>query len=299
MDDPEPGPSSMTLSIPSKACYICQKSGGDLVQQPQAASFELFIQSVNSRALYGDQQGITVKDRLGDATADVLVRNQVTWHRDCYKDLTHKVHIQRLKNRYEEALKVGEAPKQGTKGRPQARTHIATPRPDEDTTSLVRYTRSQSKAYDKNACFFCDGKSEKGQLHQISAFNTGDQLRKAVESSNNEQWKVNLSAALDPKDTCTIDIKYHLPCWVKHVQRSHQDIQTKLEKDKTISKVSSDIEFYYLMNTLLKSGAILDIADVQEAYKDIITVNGAEDSEISRRNLKRKLVDNVADIELC
>ena len=54
--------------------------------------------------------------------------------------------------------------------------------------------------------FFCDGKSEKRQLHQISAFNTGDQLRKVVESSNNEQWKVNLSAAVDPKDARAIDI---------------------------------------------------------------------------------------------
>ena len=149
------------------------------------------------------------------------MKNQVTWHKDCYKDVIHKVHIERLKNRYEEALRVGEAPKQGTKGRPLAKTHVTSP-PDEDSGSLIRYTRSQSKPYDKNTCFFCDGKSEKGQLHQISTFNAGDQLRKVVESSNNEQWKVNLSAALNPKDAHAIDIKYHLPCWVKHVQRSHQ-----------------------------------------------------------------------------
>ena len=131
--------------------------------------------------------------------------------------------------------------------------------------------------------FFCDGKSEKGQLHQISAFNTGDQLRKVVESSNNEQWKVNLSAAVDPKDARAIDIKYHLPCWVKHVQRSHQDSQAELEEDKAISIVSADIKFYYFMNTLLNSGAILNIADVHQAYKDIFIANGAEDPAITVR----------------
>jgi len=74
---------------------------------------------------------------------------------------------------------------------------------------------------------------------------------------------------VDPKDARAIDIKYHLPCWVKHVQRSHQDSQAELEEDKSISIVSADIEFYYFMNTLLNSGAILNIADVQQAYEDI------------------------------
>ena len=66
-----------------------------------------------------------------------------------------------------------------------------------------------------------------------------------------------------------------------------------------ISKVSADIEFYYFMNTLLKSGTILDITDVQQAYKDIVIANDAKYPEISRRNMKRKLVDNVPDIEFC
>ena len=171
MGDPEPGPSSTTLPVPSTSCYICQNPGGNLVQQPQISSFELFIQSVTSRALYGDQQAITVKGRLGDATADVLMRNHVKWHRDCYKDMTHKVHIERLKSRYEEALRVGEAPKQGIKGRPMARTHTASP-PDDDTDSLVRYTRSQSKAYDTNACFFSVTANLKKDNYTKSAHST-------------------------------------------------------------------------------------------------------------------------------
>jgi len=86
---------------------------------------------------------------------------------------------------------------------------------------------------------------------------------------------------------------------VKHVQRSHQYSQAELEEDKAISIVSADIEFYYFMNTLLKSGEILDTADVQQAYEDIVIANGAENPAISRRNMKRKLVDNVPDIEFC
>ena len=80
---------------------------------------------------------------------------------------------------------------------------------------------------------------------------------------------------------------------------SHQYSQVELEEDKAISIVSADIEFYYFMNTLLKSGEILDTADVQQAYEDIVIANGAENPAISRRNMKRKLVDNVPDIEFC
>jgi len=48
---------------------------------------------------------------------------------------------------------------------------------------------------------------------------------------------------------------------------SHQYSQVELEEDKAISIVSADIEFYYFMNTLLKSGEILDIADVHKHTK--------------------------------
>lgn len=71
-----------------------------------------------------------------------------------------------------------------------------------------------------------------------------------------------------------------------------------MEGDDVISEVSADIEFYHLMNTLLKSGEILDIADVQDAYHNILNVNGLN-TAISRRSVKRNLVENVADVEFC
>ena len=91
-----------------------------------------YLYSVTPRALYGDPQGITTRGRLGDATADILMTNQIQWHRDCYKDMTHKVHIERLKRQYQEALRIGEAPKEATKSRPIARAHLASP-PNEDS----------------------------------------------------------------------------------------------------------------------------------------------------------------------
>jgi len=113
-----------------KICYICQESTGILVQQPQHDSYERFLQSVKSRALYGDHKYISISDRLGDTTINELIKNQVTWHRECYSTAVHKVHIERQKHRYENALKAGDAPKPAKVGRPVDR-QVITPQPDE------------------------------------------------------------------------------------------------------------------------------------------------------------------------
>ena len=69
------------LSIQKPAAYP-KKTGGNLVQKPRAASFEHLIQSITSKVCYGEQQSITLKSRLGNATADDMMRNNVKWHRD-------------------------------------------------------------------------------------------------------------------------------------------------------------------------------------------------------------------------
>jgi len=305
MDESSPSPSSSSTKASScttslaglNICCIC-KASGKLVKHPRPESYQLFIQSVNTRSLYGDNKYISIQEELGDVTANELSQKGVTWHLECYKIAVHKIHIERLKNRYEAALEAGEVPKPTKVGRPE-RTNLKTqPPPHENPSSTERYMRSGAKQYNKNNCFFCNGSSEKGALHQISEFNTGEQLRKAVEYSNNQQWKVNLSAAIDPNDAHAIDIKYHLYCWVKHVQRT-QVQQERADDEAVITKVSADIEFFYLMSSLLKSGSILDMGEVEAAYQNVLRVNGSNDTHISRRSLKRKLVENIDDVEFC
>jgi hypothetical protein len=46
-------------------------------------------------------------------------------------------------------------------------------------------------------------------IHEVSTFNAAEQLRNVVGESNNETWRVNLSANISANDACAIDIKYH------------------------------------------------------------------------------------------
>ena len=57
-----------------------------------------------------------------------------------------------------------------------------------------------------------------------SCTKSGKQLRDVVENGKNEQWKVIPCAALDPNDAHDIDIKYHLKCWLNHVQRANSEV---------------------------------------------------------------------------
>ena len=105
---------------------------------------------MNTRSLYGDNKYISIQEELGDVTANELSQKGVTWHLECYKIAVHKIHIERLKNRYEAALEAGEVPKPTKVGRPE-RTNLKTqPPPHENPSSTERYMRSGAKQYNKN-----------------------------------------------------------------------------------------------------------------------------------------------------
>ena len=144
--------------------------------------------------------------------------------------------------------------------------------------------------FDKERYFFCQSSETKG-LHQISSFNAGKQLKEAVEASNNQQWQVQLSATLNPYDAHAYDFKYHLPCWVRHVQRSqssknYEDPSETQNPGSQESCITAEIEFFSLLEDLISSGNILDMDAVHNIYHTLLKLHNAEKEVESRRQLK-------------
>lgn len=279
-------------------CLKCCSSEGTLVESPKLASYENFISCAVERAEYGDSNYFPVSRRLQGVTAEELQNIGCSWHRECYSTTVHKLNLIRLKARFQKAAKTGAMP--DTKaGRPSTSTKPSTAMEQ----SNIRLTRSGSTPYDKNSCFFCEKEIEKEPLHQFSELKTGNKLRLAVEASDNPRWKVNLSAALNPDDALSIDIKYHLPCYVKYVQRSTkrpQEIQDSNPFKENEAILLADIEFYHLIQSLIDSGAILDMMEVQKCYNQLLLAHGVhKETVIARRKVKQKLQDNVHGIEFC
>ncbi len=151
--------------------------------------------------------------------------------------------------------------------------------------------------FQKQLCFFCQMDIPGRDIHEISTFNAGEQLRQAVEASGNAKWKVHLSAAISAADARAIDVKYHLVCWVNHVQRApKKEMADNSGKDTSIGIVASDVEFISLVRGLLNQGSVLSMADLRSTYTAILQTNDIQ-STSADRNMKAKVISHIENLQ--
>ena len=158
--------------------------------------------------------------------------------------------------------------------------------------------RSAAIPFNAELCFFSQ-EIRKDKVHEVSSFNAGKQLQKAVDESSNQKWKVQLSTAISTNDARAIDVKYHLSCWVQNVQRvkkkGFKNIHHTLE-EANVSIVASDIEFVCLVCTLLQDGKVLNIMDLKSVYSRILRANDVPDIELSTHDIKEKITSHIDDV---
>ena len=123
--------------------------------------------------------------RLGDSFAETIASQGATWHRICQEDSCHPSRHRRAKIRYEQLLA-------------QRKQSQSAPIP---LPSATNFKRSQSKPYDSNVCFFCEKKgSKRHPLSKVETDRASWHLHSAIEMSNNDNFHVKLSTAINPKD---------------------------------------------------------------------------------------------------
>ena len=127
----------------------------------------------------------------------------------------------------------------------------------------------------------------------------GKKIYDAVQISNNDEWKVRLQLAISPNDAhaITLDVKYHLPCYVKHVQ--HQPQQEPLNShqvDQNQKTILANIEFINVIKNILHPGNIVSMNDA--TYNGIRRIHGVVEEEMmSNRHTKKMIkthLENVA-----
>lgn len=275
-------------------CIQCQKlDTTDLVTQPSLNSYIKFLDYINKREQYGDVDYQLIRRRLENFTAADLQTRNAKWHRKCYQSTCHSGHLARAKSRYEKVCKQDASVPfhKGVEHQPSGSTSTS-------TESESRFTRSATKPFNASLCFFCQ-EDKKATLHEVSTFNVGEKLKKIVEESSNQKWKVQLSSAIDTSDARAIDVKYHLPCWVKNVQRASKksDEDTgQILQEKKISIVAADTEFISLVSALLRTGKVLNITDLKSSYSEILESNGVYDIHPSTQGLKEKITSQISDV---
>ena len=140
-------------------------------------------------------------------------------------------------------------------------------RPMKETCSHVEqgaFLRSETEPYDPTKCFFCQQETETEPFN-VRIDNAGDNIRHAVNNSNNDMLKVRLSTAIANNDGHAIDMKYHKPCWTKHVLNKQSE--KKITKQHPPPKqVVALVELFHIVENETSNKEYLAMDKIEEAY---------------------------------
>ena len=273
-------------------CIKCQKVTSEDLVEPKINSYETFLTCIRKRAEYLNQDYPQILSRIGQhATVDDLVAYNARWHRSCYQSATHLRNVTAAQDAYASSLQTGAKRKVG---RPQVDRKVE-PKAKKGKNLFLR---SSGQKLERDKCFFCDENDDDAKLHQVSNVrssdaktSTGKQIYQAVMNGNNAAWKVKIQA-LDNEDLLSIDLKYHLKCYVKEVQRAKFPAA---EEEMTYS--AADIEFFTLLESLLQDNSSRHkMSDLTTIYSNIQKKHGIEHPGCSEFVLKGRIQRKMNDV---
>ena len=268
-------------------CIICQQqTNEELVKKPRA--YKSVVHFISERADLGDGDYPEIKRRLNNLTDESLKSNNASWHRTCYVKTCSKEKCKRAETKFEEQVSLRANP-----------TLKDTSQPLNPVSSTNVFTRSKSKPYNSDVCFFCDGEGKRNNpLFRIRTDKAGKNLHEAIKKSNNNELLVKLNTAIDPKDAHAIDIQYHNKCYSLHVTNVLRKQATDVPKEEKVKcEMAADIEFLSLVQEALRDDEIIPMENLHGAYENIRKANCVPKYECHRRKVKKLLQDEIEDIE--
>ena len=162
------------------------------------------------------------------------------------------------------------------------------------TEDAKPYTRCNTQPFKKNLCFFCQIDIFDVPLREVLCMETGLKIQEAVQKGGNAEFKVRLNTAINTTDANAVDIKYHLACYVKHVQRAKasSDNEPGNGSNKETLIKSAELELLAAVDVQIRSGAILTTEDIEDAYHALLEEYGIQE-KTGRRFNRRYLKDMV------
>ena len=277
-DMDEPPEKRARVQTNFKLCIKCQTNIEDHIrQQPKDTSYEKFIAVVQLRATFGEQEFISIRDRLGNITVQQLKDDEAVWHSKCYSDATNQTNVKRAQIRHEKAIKSQDASLlKRRKGRPSLQHDPCQTHDEPHSSSSVAFTRSHKSLFSKLECFFCQGERT-AKLHICRTANVGSQIADIVKHSDNKTWKVNYAELLNQSDALSRDIMYHKICMTeqwKSCHTAHPNISSRsAENDNppTLNFIAAEIQFYSQLQDRLQAGEIISIDEVAQDYESIMS----------------------------
>ena len=160
-------------------------------------------------------------------------------------------------------------------------------------------TRSKTSPYNKDVCFFCDGAADyRHSLHKVSTFSAGESLRAALGMSGNGKLCVRLNTAIASNDAHSIDLKYHLKCWLNNVTNVLRKPASANESSCRLAhEIAAKIEFLTMTEKTLREGKIATMSELQASFENILGTNNVADPTYNRKALKQLFQNEIPGIE--
>lgn len=153
-------------------CFICQTKGPwdykNYIKNPSIQATGKLITTSSECCRYGASEFESLNSRLHGASANELLKNGISYHKNCYKNFTHKYSVDSARARFDKGSSSGDATtvRKKKRGRPSAC----------DSTIATCSIASQRNVYQKHKCVFCQEDTE-SELHDLSSENMGTQLK--------------------------------------------------------------------------------------------------------------------------
>uniref|UniRef100_UPI00358E794E uncharacterized protein n=1 Tax=Myxine glutinosa TaxID=7769 RepID=UPI00358E794E len=160
------------------------------------------------------------------------------------------------------------------------------------------FTRSCTVPLDKDQCFFCQTDDDQ-QLFTVRTENAGKQLRKAVEMSDDASLKTRLNTSISPTDAHAIDVRYHKPCWTRHVFHVVRDETTRSTDKEHLLQRASLIELINLIDFQTQNQAYLSMDDIETTYVNMLGAEGLDHHypAFTRRWLKEMILTELPTVK--
>ena len=280
-------PKSKSLKLSSidyTSCILCQEKTTEyLVQKPK--SFTKLLNALKIRRDCGDEQFLEASLVLQNSSDEDLRHVNCRWHQSCYKNCTHKGHVDRLLSHCNAQQEVIEGISDVVSN---------------DDSKDIPFTRSRIVQLSKDTCFFCDKrKSIRWPLYTVSTKLAGEKICKAVNISDIPAWKVKLSGCIDPTDAHAYDISYHSHCYTTNVLNVLRVADSNAPHHSCVAHTASKEEFINCLSDALKEGDISTMEDAEKKYNEVCSSNNVDGGHVmSRKKLKTFIEDELCELDI-
>ena len=115
--------------------------------------------------------------------------------------------------------------------------------------------------------------------------------------SGNEKLSVKRNTGIAGNDAPSIDIKYHLKCWLNNVTNVLRKPASLESSSRLASVIAAEIEFLTMTEMTLREGKIATMSELQAAFESILEANNVGNPTSNRKGLKQLLQNEIPGIE--